>query len=152
MSPAGGGRDTVSHVPGQPEVFKSQGSPGLARGSPSLLQTEQALWALPLSKQSRSGSQAQKRSGCLWQPREGFTGDPVIKYTSLSCGPRNPCLEANQFPAPGGMIAVSHPETQIKHHFTDTGHRCFKPRGKGGMINGKAEGRAGGHSGSSWGQ
>lgn len=74
------------------------------------------------------------------EAKRGVSGDPVIKYTSLSCGPRNPCLKANQFPAPGGMIAVSHPETQIKHHFTDTGHRCFKPRGKGGMINGKGRG------------
>lgn len=76
--------------------------------------------------------------------KRGVSGDPVIKYTSLSCGPRNPCLKANQFPAPGGMIAVSHPETQIKHHLTDTGHRCFKPRGKGGMINGKGGGARGG--------
>lgn len=72
--------------------------------------------------------------------KRGVSGDPVIKYTSLSCGPRNPCLKANQFPASGGMIAVSHPETQIKHHFTDTGHRCFKPRKKGGMINCKGRG------------
>ena len=80
--------------------------------------------------------------------RRGVSGDPVIKYTSLSCGPRNPCLKANRFPAPGGMIAVSYPETQIKHHFTDTGHRCFKLREKGGMINCKGrEGSAGGFSG-----
>lgn len=49
-------------------------------------------------------------------------------------------LKVNRFPAPGGMIAVSHPETQIKHHFTDTGHRCFKPRKKGGIINCKGRG------------
>lgn len=72
--------------------------------------------------------------------KRGVSGDPVIKYTSLSCGPRNPCLKANQFPAPGGMIAVSYPETQIKHHLTDTARRCFKLRKKGGMINCKGRG------------
>lgn len=85
--------------------------------------------------------------------KRGVSGDPVIKYTSLSCGPRNPCFRANQFPAPGGMIAVSYPETQIKHHFTDTGHRCFKLRQRGGMSNCKGRGEcgAGGDShGSSW--
>lgn len=81
-----------------------------------------------------------KKKLLLVAAKRGVSGDPVIKYTSLSYGPRNPCLEANQFPAPGGMIAVSHPETQIKHHFTDTGHRCFELRKKGGMINYKGRG------------
>lgn len=72
--------------------------------------------------------------------KRGVSGDPVIKYTSLSCGPRNPCLKANQFPAPGGMIAVSHPETQIKLHFTDTGQRCFKPRKREKRSTAKAGG------------
>lgn len=105
-----------------------------------------------------SGAPASEVTVQVWLPRpekkpllvvarRGVSGDPVIKYTSLSCGPRNPCLKANQFPAPGGMIAVSYPETQIKHHFTDTGHRCFKLREKGGTIPCKGrEGRAGGLS------
>lgn len=87
-----------------------------------------------------------KKKLLLVAAKRGVSGDPVIKYTSLSCGPRNPCLEANQFPAPGGMIAVSHPETQIKHHFTDTGHRCFELRKKGRMINCKGRGECRGFS------
>ena len=105
-----------------------------------------SLGLLLLRKQSRPSSQAQKKKLLLVAAKRGVSGDPVIKYTSLSCGPRNPCLEANQFPAPGGMIAVSHPETQIKHHFTDTGHRCFKLRKKGGMINCKGRGECRGFS------
>lgn len=98
-----------------------------------------------------SGAPASEETVQVWLPSPGkklllvaakrrVSGDPVIKYTSLSCGPRNPCLKANKFPAPGGMIAVSHPEAQIKHHFTDTGHRCFEPRKEGGMINCKGRG------------
>lgn len=80
----------------------------------------------------------------------GVSGDPVIKYTSLSYGPRNPCLKANQFPAPG-MIAVSHPETQIKHHFSDTGHGCFKPRKREERYLQRQRGVQGDAHGSRWG-
>ena len=38
------------------------------------------------------------------------------------------------------MIAISYPETLIKHHFTDTGHRCIKLREKGEMIKCKSRG------------
>lgn len=132
----------MAHVPGQPEDFMSQGSPGLARGSPSLLPD----WGPASERTVQVWFLSPEKKWLLVAAKRGVSGDPVIKYTSLSCGPRNPCLKANQFPAPGGMIAVSHPETQIKHHFTDTGHKCFKPRGKGGMINGKGRGHAGGRS------
>lgn len=52
--------------------------------------------------------------------KRGLSGDPVIKYTSLSCGPRSACFKADQFPAPGGLIAVFHPKKQIRLYFTDT--------------------------------
>lgn len=118
-----------ARVPGQPE------SSGLkiAQARP-----EQAQLA---PTQHARGAPASEEAVLVWLPspekkllfvaaKRGVSGDPVIKYTSLSCGPRNPCLKANQFPASGGIISVSHPETQIKHHFTDTGHRCFKQRKK----------------------
>ena len=105
-----------------------RGSPSVVCGAPASEETVQ-VWLLSPEK---------KR--LLVVARRWVSGDPVIKYTSLSCGPRNPCLKANQFPAPGGMIAVSYPETQIKHHFTDTGHRCIKLREKGGMIRCKSRG------------
>lgn len=40
-----------------------------------------------------------KEAKLLVVARRWVSGDPNIKYTSLSCGPRNPCLKANQFPA-----------------------------------------------------
>ena len=38
------------------------------------------------------------------------------------------------------MTAISYPETLKKHHFTETGRRCFKLREKGGMIKCKSRG------------
>ena len=105
-----------------------RGSPSRVCGAPVSEETVQ-VWLLSPEKKP-----------LLVVARRWVSGDPVIKYTSLSCGPRNPCLKANHFPAPGGMIAVSYPETQIKHHFTDTGHRCIKLREKGGMIRCKSRG------------
>lgn len=64
-----------------------------------------------------------------------LSGDPVIKYTSLSCGPRSACFNADQFLAPGGMIAIFHPKTQIKHYFMDTGH---EEKGGGPTAEGHA--------------
>lgn len=66
--------------------------------------------------------------------KRGLSGDPVIKYTSLSCGPKSACFKADQFPAPGGMIAAFHPKTQIKHYFTDAGH---EEKGGGPMGEGR---------------
>lgn len=105
-----------------------------------------------------SGSPASGRKAIwVWLPspekemlliaaKRGVSGDPVVKYTSLSCGPRNPHLKASQFPAPDGMIAVFHPEKQMKHHFTDTGQRCFQLRKKGGRSTTEAKGSGGGLS------
>lgn len=86
-----------------------------------MLSDSAALWGSCLEEAVRLWFPSPEKKLLLMAAKRGVSGDPVIKYTSLSCGPRNPGLEANQFPAPGGTIAVSHPETQIKHHFTDTG-------------------------------
>lgn len=97
------------HLTGQTEVFPSlkgvqlwsNRKPQHGLRGPCLKETVQ-VWLLSPEKKL-----------LLVVARRWVSGDPVIKYTSLSCGPRNPCLKANQFPAPGGMIAVSYPETQI---------------------------------------
>ena len=52
----------VAHLTGQPEVFKSQGSPALVKEEAPA----ESVGPLSLRKQSRSGSLAQKRSHCLW--------------------------------------------------------------------------------------
>lgn len=137
----------MARVPGQPE------SSGLriaqARPEQAQLALTQCARGAPASEEAiQVWLSSPEKKLLLVAVKRGVSGDPVIKYTSLSCGPRNPCLKANQFPASGGMIAVSHPETQIKHHFTDTGHRCFKLRKKGGMINckGRRGCKGGGHS------
>lgn len=97
------------HVSRQPRPGQ-RGRPG---SCPDVLCS---LGLLPLRKTVQVWLPSPEKKRLLVADKRGVSGDPVIKYTSLSCGPRNPCLKANQFPAPGGMIAVSHPETQIKRH------------------------------------
>lgn len=123
----------MAHVAGQSEIFKSQGRPGLAKEEALACSHSAGSLGAPVSEQTvQAWIPSPEKKMLLVAAKTGVSGDPVIKYTSLSCGPRNPCLRAHQFPAPGGTIAVSHPETQIKHRFMDTGQRCFQPRKKGG--------------------
>ena len=106
----------MAHVPGQPEIFTSPGLPGTAQEEAPACPRLDMLSGAPASEETvQVWLPSPEKKLFLVVAKREVSGDPVIKYTSLSCGPRNPRLKADQFPAPGGMMARSHPETD-KHH------------------------------------
>lgn len=101
------------------------------------------LSGAPASEGNSLGMAPKPRKGDVaYGSQERGFWDPVVKYTSLSCGPRNPDLKARVLPAPGGMIAVSHPETQVKHHFRHW-MEMLPAEEKGRMVNCKGKGECG---------
>lgn len=64
----------MAHAAGQPEVFKFQGSPCLAKKEAPAPQLHMFSGAPASEETVQVQLSSQKRSCCLWQPREGFLG------------------------------------------------------------------------------